>query len=605
MFEDQQRLISDKIRAFCNDRRLPKPAEISWNPIPFTGEWGISTSFFQLAAQESRALKEAGGQSLNVPQRAQELAADIATYLGKPAGFSRLEAVNGYLNLYFSTPEYARSLVDTVIEQGPDFGRGQPKGERVMIEYAQPNLLHSFHMGHFRNSILGESLARIVQFAGFDTIRATYPGDIGLGVIKVVWIYQKFYQGQEPQGIHERGQWLERLYSEANNLLEPNESDSPETKAQREAYNTECRDLYRKWDAKDPQVRALWKELCRWSLEELNDIFRMLEIKMDVWFFESEVDEPSKDIVEELIEKGIAEDERPQGGPVIVHIDEKLGLKKEKYRSNIILRSDGTTLYLTKDLALAKTKFQTYHVDRSIYVVDVRQSLHLQQAFKILELWGFPQAMKCYHLAYGYVSLPEGEMSARKGIIVFFKDVANEAIQRVLREIEQKNPELGLEQRQGVAQQVGLGAMAYAMLSVDNNKEMIYDMETSLNFDGHTGPYIQFAHVRASGIIRKADGIPSQASFNYTLDTHEVELIDQISRFPNAVQLAAQEYRPLIIANYAYELASTFHSFLHVVMVIQTEDPSTRAARLRLVAATRQTLVNAMRLLDIQAPEVM
>jgi arginyl-tRNA synthetase len=466
-------------------------------------------------------------------------------------------------------------------------------------------MLHSFHIGHFRNAVLGESLARIVDFAGFETIRATYPGDIGLGVITVLWIYQKFYQGQEPSGIHERGQWLLKIYAEATALLEPKEAESPEKKAQREAYDAERRELYRKWNEKDPAVRELWLKTRQWSLDELNDIFRMLNIKMDVWFFESDADEPAKAIVEELIEKGIADDERPQGGPVIVHIDEKLGLKKEKYRSNILLRSDGTTLYLTKDLALAKIKFQTYHVDRSIYVVDVHQSLHLQQAFKILELLGFKQAEKCYHLAYGFVNLPEGGMSARRGRVVLFKDVADEAIRRVLIEIEQKNPDLGQEQRQTVAQQLGLGAMVYAMLSVDNNKEITYDMQSALNFDGHTGPYIQNAHVRANSIIKKSEGVPPQAKFGYELTSHEVQLIDHISRFPSTVQMAAQEYRPLVIAAYAYELASTFHSFYHVVPVIQTEDTAMRDARLRLVAAARQTLANALNLLCIEAPQVM
>jgi arginyl-tRNA synthetase len=605
MFELQQQRITDKIRTYCTEHQLPQPGEITWNPIPFSGLWGISTSFFQLAALESRAVKETTGKSLNVAERAQELAADIAAYLEDEPGFVRREAVRGYLNLYYSPAEYSKSLVDTIIQQGADFGRGEPKGERVMVEYAQPNLMHSFHIGHFRNAILGESLARIVEFAGFDTIRATYPGDIGLGVITIVWIYQKFYQGQEPQGIHERGQWLLKIYVEATAMIKKKEDETPEEKAQRETYETECRELYRRWDAGDPEVRALWLKLRSWSLEELNDIFDMLEIKMDVWFFESEVDEPAKAIVDELLAKGIADDERPQGGAVVVHIDEKLGLKKEKYRSNILLRSDGTTLYLTKDLALAKVKFETYHVDRSIYVVDERQEMHLQQAFKILELWGFPQAGKCYHLAYGYVNLPEGGMSARRGRVVLFKDVADEAIRRVLAEIEQKNPDLPTEDRQIVAQQVGLGAMAFAMLSVDNNKEVVYDMETALNFDGHTGPYIQNAHVRANSIINKAGGFPSQAEFNYSLTSHEVQLIDLMSRFPTTVQQAAEEYRPLVIVNYAYELASTFHSFFHVVQVIHTEDPAVRAARLRLVAAARQTLANALRLLDIAAPNVM
>ncbi len=605
MYESQQQLIADKIRSYCTDHHLPQLGEITWNPIPFSGEWGITTSFFQLAAQESRAVKEATGRSLNVAERAQELAADIAEYLGDLPGFARKEAVRGYLNLYYSTAEYSKSLVDTIIRQSSEYGRGEPKGERVMVEYAQPNMLHSFHIGHFRNAILGESLSRIVEFAGFDTIRATYPGDIGLGVITVVWMYQKFYQGLEPDGIHERGQWLLKIYVEAVAMLEEKPGETPEEKAQREAYEIERRELYRKWDAGDQEVRALWLKLRGWSLDELNDIFRMLEIKMDVWFFESEVDEPAKAIVDELIAKGIADDERPQGGAVIVHIDEKLGLKKEKYRSNIILRSDGTTLYLTKDLALAKIKFETYHADRSIYVVDVRQGLSLQQAFKILELLGFHQASKCYHLGYGFVSLPEGAMSARKGRVVLFKDVADEAIRRVLAEIEQKNPDLNHAERKISARQVGLGSMAFAMLSVDNNKDMVYDMETALNFDGHTGPYIQNAHVRANSILNKAGGYPAQAEYDYVLTGHEVQLIDLMSRFPTTVQQAAQEYRPLMITNYVYELASTFHSFYHVVAVIQTEDPAVRGARLRLVAAARQTLANALRLLDIEAPQVM
>lgn len=605
MFQSEQENISAQIRAFCAEKSLPDAGEITWYPIPFSGEWGISTSFFQLAALEGRLIRERGGQGINVPQRAQELALQIAAHLGSPPGFSHIEAVKGYLNLYFSSAEYARRVVDIVLEQGESFGRGKPKGERVMVEYAQPNTHHSFHIGHYRNTILGEALARLVEFAGFDTIRASYPGDIGLGVITILWAYQKFYKGQEPQGVHERGQWLLKIYAEATALLEPKENETPAEKAQREAYEAERRELYRKWDAGDPEVRQLWLTTRQWSLDELNDILRMLGVKIDVWFFESDVDEPAKAIVEELIDLGIADDERPQGGAVIVRIDEKLGLKKEKYRTNVILRSDGTTLYLTKDLALAKIKFETYHVDRSIYVVDVRQSLHLQQAFKILELWGFPQAEKCYHLGYGFVSLPEGAMSARKGRVVLFKDVADEAKRRVMAEIEQKNPDLSTEQRQTVASQVGLGALAYAMLSVDNNKDIVFDIQAALNFDGHTGPYIQNAQVRANSILKKGGGLPLQASFDYALIPHEVQLIDLISRFPSIVQQAAQEYRPLVIATYAYDLASTFHSFYHVVPVIQTTDRAIRAARLRLVGAARQTLVNALNLLAIESPDVM
>lgn len=602
MFDIERLSIEEAIRSYSVEKQLPSPDLIQWTPIPFSGEWGISTSFFQLAALEARGGKAPAG--IPVPQRAQQMAGEIAGRIGLPAGFSRVEAVKGYLNLYYSTSEFSNRVVETVLAEGNRFGRGAPKEERVMVEYAQPNTHHSFHIGHFRNAILGEALARLVEFAGFPTIRATYPGDIGLGVITVVWMYQKFYQGQEPEGIHERGQWLLKLYTEATRLLEPKENETAEEKAIREAYDAERREVYRQWDVGDPHIRDLWARTRAWSLEELDDIFALLDIRMDVWFFESDVDQPSKQIVDELIQLGIADDERPDG-PVIVRIDEKLGLKKEKYRTNVILRNDGTTLYLTKDLALAKEKFEKYGVDRSIYVIDVRQSLHMQQTYKILELWGFKQAEKCYHLGYGFVSLPEGAMSARRGRLVLFKDVADEAMRRVLFEIEQKNPDLPMEERSLVAKQIGLGALIYAMLSVDNSKDIVFDMDSALNFDGHTGPYIQNAHVRARSILRKAGGAPQTSSYEYPLSNQEILLVDLISRFPDLVQQAASEYRPLMIASYAYDLANAFHSFYHAVPVLQTENEDVRRARLCLVEATRQTLANAIYILDIAAPEVM
>ncbi|MBL0344399.1 arginine--tRNA ligase [Candidatus Villigracilis affinis] len=605
MFTKEQQLIEEKIKAFCkaNDIAL---AELKWQPIPFSGEWGFATSFFQTAANEAKLGK---GNKLPVPQKAQEIAEQVKAQLGSVDGISHIEAVKGYLNVYFKTSDYARRVVDEVINSGEDFGRGAKKSEKVMVEYAQPNTHHSFHIGHARNTVLGESLARLVEYAGFETIRAAYPGDLGLGVITVMWIYEKFYKGQEPAGIHERGQWLAKLYVEATSLLEKKDSETPEETAKREGYETERREMYRKWDAGDDYVRKLWHETREWSLEELRDVLQMLDVKMDVWFYESEVDEPSKAIVDELIAKDIATDERPQGGAVIVKIDEKLGLTKEKYRTNVILRSDGTTLYLTKDLALAKVKFEQYHVDRSIYVVDVRQSMHFQQAFAILKLWGFPQAEKCYHLGYGFISLPEGAMSARRGRVVLFKDVADEAVKRVLSLETERSADIPASEREKIASQIGLGALVYSMLSVDNNKDIVFDINEALSFDGRTGPYIQNAHVRANSILKKAGSQTFQPdhlpTFNYDLTKNEIELIEQISRFPQAVQQAAEEYRPLVMASYTYELANTFHSFYHAVNVMQTEDENTRNARLRLVAAAKQTLANALHLLDIQAPDVM
>lgn len=599
MFEEEQRAIEAEIKALCAAHDIPLN-DLKWSPIPFAGEWGTATSFFATAAGEARA-----GKRVGVPQRAQEIAELIKRNLRSREGIARIEALNGYLNLYFSNPEYARRIVDQVLAAGPDYGRGATRGERLMVEYSQPNTHHSFHIGHYRNTILGESLARLTEFSGFDTVRATYPGDIGLGVITVLWAYDKFHRGQEPEGIHERGEWLLKIYAEATAMLEPREDETPEEKARRESFDAERRDLYRRWDAGDKYVRDLWLKTRQWSLDELKDIWRILGVRMDVWFFESEADGPAKEIVDELVLRGIADDERPAGGPVIVRIDEKLGLAKERYRTNVVLRSDGTTLYLTKDLALAKQKFERYHVERSIYVVDIRQSLHLQQAFAILKLLGFPQADKCFHLGYGFVTLPEGAMSARKGRVVLFMEVMQEAIRRVLAVESAKSPDLTADQRRQIASQIGLGALAFSMLSVDNSRDIVFDMDDALALEGRTGPYVQNAHVRAASILKKAGPLPERADFAHLLDPHEVELVELMSRFPDTIQRAAEEYRPLVLANYTYDLATAFHSFYHAVPVLQADDAAIQHARLRLVAAVKQTLANALRLLDIEAPDVM
>jgi arginyl-tRNA synthetase len=600
MFERDLADIAQRLTAVLTDIDVPAPAEVKWQPTPFAGEWGMGTNVcFQAAALEARS-----GKQVNVPARAQELARLVAERVAPPPGFSRLVADKAYVNAYFDTASYAARVATAAIEAGNDFGRGQPKGERLMVEYAQPNTHHSFHIGHARNALLGEALARITEFAGFDTIRASYPGDIGLGVITIMWAYDKFYRGQEPQGIHERGQWMLKIYAEATALLTEKPNETPEEAARRQAYEAERRAMYRRWDQGDPQVRELWHVTRQWSLDELNDILAMLDIKIDVFFYESEVDEPSKAIVDELIARGIAEDQRPDG-PVVVKIDEKLGLTKEKYRTAVILRSDGTTLYSTKDLKLAQVKFEKYHVDRSIYVVDFRQSLHFQQVFKILELWGFPQAAKCYHLSYGYVTLPEGAMASRHGIVVFFKSVADEAYRRVQAIIAERNPDLDEATRHEVAQKIGLGAIAFSLLEVDNVRDIVFDWDAALSFDGKSAPYIQNAYVRANSILKKSGGLPPEAGFDHELKPAEVELIDLISRFGGVVQQAAQDYKPLHVANFVYELARTFHGFYHSVPVLQAETAAIRDARLRLVAAARQALANGLRLLAIQAPDVM
>ncbi|MGB5843595.1 MAG: arginine--tRNA ligase [Anaerolineales bacterium] len=588
MFEREQRAIDDQIREYLNSQDIPEPGEIQWNSIPFAGSWGISTPCFPLAAQEAR-----GGKNVNVPQRAQEIASGLAAHLGLPDGFSRVEAVRGYLNLLFTSNSFSKRVVDLVLASGLDFGRGTPLGEKVMVEFSNPNTHKAFHVGHLRSAILGESISRILDFAGFEVVRANYIGDMGLHVIKWLWNYMGNHRGEKPPA--DTTSWMGDLYSEAVQRLEID----PE-------LETEVRELYARWDQGDPEVVALWEETRQWSLDHFKEMYAILDIHFDRWYSNSEMERPGKEVVQQLIEAGIAEDERPAGGPVIVRIDEKLGLQKEKYRVLVVLRSDGTALYATEDLALAIGKFEDYDLESSIYIVDVRQSLHFQQVFKTLELAGYPWATRSQHLPYEVVNLPGNVvMASRDGTIVLLELLIAEAVQRAKQTVEEKNPSLSNEQQEAVALAVGLGALKYPMLARDNAKIVTFDWQTALDFNGQAAPYIQYAHVRANSILRRLETpLPDSAPIDHELHAAEIQLIDAIARFPGEVQRAAKEYKTLHITNLAFELARSFNDFYRQCPVLKA-DSGVREYRLRLVAAARQTIANALSLLSIQAPDVM
>jgi arginyl-tRNA synthetase len=597
MFQPEQQTIEAKIKAYCEANGI-QLAPLEWKPLPFSGEWGISTSFFAAAAAEVRLEKK-----VVVAQRAQEIAEQLKESVLNPpegpiydSGSYHVEAVKGYLNVYFDTQEYTRRLVDTVLEQKNRFGSGPATGQRVMIEFSQPNTHKAFHVGHLRGTILGEALCRILEFAGHAVVRANYPGDMGLHVIKWLWGYLKFHNGEEPSA--DITKWMGEVYAEASKRLE----ETPDLEA-------EVRLLYARWDQRDPEIVALWKRTREWSLEGFRQMYAALDVHFDVYYFNSQEEKPGKEIVEELVHRGIATDDRPQGGAVIVKIDEVLGLNKEQYRTAVVLRSDGTALYATEDLALVKHKFSDYpDMAKSLYLVDVRQSLHFTQIFKILEIAGYEQARKCGHISYELVTLPGNVvMSSREGTVVLMEDLLREATSRAKEEARKKNPALTDAQLETVAKAVGLGALKYPILARENTKMVTFDWQTALDFNGQAAPYIQYAHVRCNSILRKAGvevaNLPP-STFQHALEPAEVELIDWLSRFPSEVQRAAAEYKPLAIASIAYDIAKAFAGFYDACPVVQAE-PQVRAARLRIVAATRQTLANSLNLLGITAPEVM
>lgn len=593
MFEAEQQLVEAQIHAFCADQGLPDPDAIQWNPIPFSGEWGISTAFFQLAARQARLEKERSGKSLNVAELASQIAEGVARWLGSPPGFSRVEAVRGYLNLYFSTDIYSRRVVDRVLQEGQKFGHAAPKGQRILVEFSQPNTHKAFHVGHLRNVVLGDAMCKVLAAAGYEVIRANYINDTGSHVIKWLWNYRKFHQGETPDA--DKTRWMGDLYAEANKRLE-----------QDPALEAEVRALYALWEQRDPDLMNLWQESRQWSLEGFDQIYELLGVRFDRIYYDHEMERPGQQLVEELVRRGIAVDERPTG-PVIIRLDDLLGLKKETYRVLVILRSDGTSLYATKDLPLAIKKFEEYNPDQSVYVIDVRQSLYLKQIFKTLEVMGHPDwARRCYHMSYEIVNLPGNvTIASREGTVVLLEDLVREAKRRALQVVQEKNPSLSPEEMEQVSHQVALGAIKYPMLARDNTKVVTFDWESALDFNGQAAPYIQYAHVRANSILRRLEEpLPPPITPAYALEAPEIQLVDIISRIPGEIQRAAQEYKPLHIANLAYELARTFNDFYMQCQVLKA-DAAVRPFRIRLVAAARQAIANLLDLLGIQAPEMM
>lgn len=583
MFEDVKNQISQQIDQFCFQNDLPT-GKVEFRSIPFSGEWGMAAPLFPLAASDPN-------KTGPVPQHAQFLAEKIKDIVGLPAGFTRSEAVKGYLNLYFDTSLYATSVVDKINESGQNFGNAQPTDQTVMVEYSNPNTHKPLHVGHLRNVILGGSVCNILEASGKKVVRANYIGDIGLHVIKWMCNYEMYHAGEEPTA--DKMRWMADLYSEADRRFH-----------EQEGFEEIVRAYFTRWDEGDERIHDLWLQTRQWSMDGFAQVYELLGEHFDRIYFESDVEDSGKVLVDQLIQDGLATDGRPEN-PVIVDLDSLLGTKEE-YRVAVVLRSDGTSLYATKELPLAIMKFDEYELDESIYVIDVRQSLHMKQMQKILELMGYPWAKNMHHLAYEIVNLPGNViMSSRDGTVVLLDDLVREATQRALEVVREKNPELDEDTMMDVAQKVALGAIKYPMISRENTKIVTFDWDSALDFNGQSAPYVQYANVRANSILRKAGELRGKAArFNHALEPSEVNLIELLSKLPDEISKSAREYKPSSLAAFAYELAKAFNDFYNQCQVLKV-DGDLRDSRLALVQATKVCLEKTLNLLGIQAPQVM
>lgn len=488
-----------------------------------------------------------------------EIALGIRKKFRKGAYIARVETNGAYVNFYADWKNLGKDVV--LAASRKSFGRGAGKKERVMIEFSQPNTHKAFHIGHLRNTCIGDSLVRIMRFSGYDVIAANYPGDIGAHVAKCLWLYRKRYAGKEPPS--GRGKWLGEVYAEASQLLEGSEEYKKE-------YEEVLRQLY-EWDK---SMVPLWKKTREWSLEEFRNIYRELGVSFDVWFYESEVENLGKQFALEALKRGIA---KRSEGAIIFDLKD-LGIL-------VVLRSDGTPLYSTKDLALAETKFSKYGIDRSIIVTGSEQKLYFRQLFKALELLGFPQAKQCFHLAYELVMLKEGRMSSRAGNIILYEDIMKEAYEKA----KKISPES--------AREVALAALKYSMLSQDSGRLIVFDAGEALGFEGDTGPYLQYTYARARSILGKSEKKPVPGHSEEAL-----ALIKKMSEFPSVVQHVCADMKIHYLANYLHELAAAFNEFYHANKVIGSDN---EASLLAVVKSFASVMKSGLGLLGIPVLERM
>ena len=511
------------------------------------------------------------------------IAKTLAKKIPKNKIIKEIKEAGPYLNFFINKQEFASSLIKDILEEKDNYGKGKEKKEKVMVEHSQPNTHKGFHIGHLRNVALGDALVRIMRFSGFPVIAANYINDTGAHVAKCIWYYLKYHKNKEPK--QNKGEWLGKLYTDAIKKLGQN----PELK-------DEAEEIQRKIEAKDPELIKVWEKTRQWSLDAFNEIYKILNIKFDTWFYDNELAEPGKMFVKELLNKKIA---KKSEGAVIVNL-EKYGLDIA-----LVLKSDNSTLYLTKDFALADKKFKKYKIYRSIYVVAAEQRLHFRQLFKILELYGFKQAKKCFHLSYELVMLKEGKMSSRAGNIVLFSDLLKQMKEKLKQEVASRHKDWSDKEKQEAENKIAVAAMKFIMLNHENNKVITFDPEKALDFEGETGPYIQYAHARICSIIKKQGGNVNKQFNAELLSTKEEEkLITVLSNFEDIINQAANSYKPHLLARYMLDLAQAFNEFYHACPILQAAEEQ-KQARLNLILAVKQVLENGLNLLGIESPEQM
>lgn len=497
------------------------------------------------------------------------------------------KAMGPYLNFFFDYKKVGEKLLPSVLSGEFFKTKLTESTPRTMIEYSQPNTHKELHVGHMRNLCLGDSLIRLHRYSGFDIVASTFPGDVGTHVAKCLWYLKFHYKGEIPK--EKKGAWLGTMYSTAHNKLEE-ERGTPTEADNRDKLTMILKQL----EQKSGEFYELWKETREWSIELMNEVYKWAGVKFDVWYWESEVDSDSVKLVREYHKKGLFIED--QGAIGVDLSDYKLGFC-------MLIKTDGNGLYATKDIELARRKFQEHKIERNIYVVDKRQEHHFKQVFKVLELMGYENASKCFHLQYDFVELPDGAMSSRKGNIVPLQALIEKMVQMIKEQyLSRYVNEWSPEEIEHTAQIVAKGAIKYGMTRIDPSRKIVFDMQEWLKLDGESGPYIQYVYARINSMVNKLgnwtdDALVIEAS-------QEKELVSILMNFHHVVQQATEQYRPSVLTAYLYDLAKAYNSFYAECPVGSAAEP-VRSSRLKLSKATATVLKEGLELLGIEAPERM
>lgn len=486
-----------------------------------------------------------------------------------------------YVNFFLDYEKVSGQILKRILKE-KKFGSSKiGKKKRVMIEYSNPNTAHGLHIGHARATMLGAALANVMNFADYNVIKANYYGDFGAQMSSSIIAYVKWGVGEKPT--KKSDLWMWDLYVKFH-----------EEALKNPKLEEEAKEVLRKLERGDKETIAIWEKVRELVLNGIKDTYKRLGVSFDVDFFESEFFNLGKDIVKVALKKGIAQES--QG--VIATDLEKYGLP-----NTVLLRSDGTTLYETRDIGLAVKNFKDYKLDSRIYVVDVRQSLHFEQVFKILELLKYKWAKNLHHLGFGFVSLQEGLMASRSGKVIKLDAFLDELKQLAYSEVSKRNPDLDEKTKMEFGEKIGKGALIFALLKIEPEKNITFKKEEILQFEGDTGPYVQYAYTRCNSILKKSGKWKNKFSV-VKMNEHEMNLIRKLSEFPETVEHSARDFRPHYVCNYAYELANIFSTFYQFSPVLKS-DEETKNFRLNLVQATKQVLETALSLVGIQVPEKM